>query len=105
MNNLPIPSEPPTPLQPRPDAGLVRPFRFPAQPHAYKVVPLRECPLPADMAQHLARLDADGDGQLTFIEVMIAKEADFKDADKNGDGCIAIDELVVFDRQPAGGSP
>ena len=51
MNNLPIPSEPPTPLQPRPDAGLVRPFRFPAQPHAYKVVPLRECPLPAEMAQ------------------------------------------------------
>lgn len=32
-------------------ATLVKPFRFPATPHEYKVVPLRECPAPDAMAQ------------------------------------------------------
>lgn len=30
--------------------SLVKPFRFPTQPHQYKVVPLRECPTPDAMA-------------------------------------------------------
>lgn len=28
---------------------LVKPLRFPAQPREYKVVPLRDCPLPTSM--------------------------------------------------------
>ncbi len=27
-------------------AQLVKPFRFPAQPHEYRILPLRECPTP-----------------------------------------------------------
>ena len=29
--------------------NIVKPFRFPAQPHEFKVVALRECPTPDDL--------------------------------------------------------
>lgn len=36
---------------PLPPPEIVQPFKFPAQPHEYKVTPLRECPTPAEMQE------------------------------------------------------
>lgn len=41
-------------------AGLVKPFKFPATPHEYKVTPLRECPTP-DAMQHCETPDKAAD--------------------------------------------
>ena len=51
MNTIPSPdsSAPTLPTPAQLATGLVKPFRFPAQPHEYKVVSLRECPTPAQM--------------------------------------------------------
>jgi len=53
MNTIPGSHVTPTPT-PRPSIevdSLIKPFRFPAQPHEYKVVALRECPTPDQMCQ------------------------------------------------------
>jgi len=46
MNTIPDPdsSNPQDPTLAEVSTSLVKPFRFPAQPHEYKVVSLRECP-------------------------------------------------------------
>jgi len=41
-------------------AGLVKPFKFPASPHEYKVTALRECPTP-DAMQHCETPDKAAD--------------------------------------------
>lgn len=50
MNTRPDPQASPSPLA-EAVRNLVKPFRFPSQPHEFKVVPLRECPTP--QAMHL----------------------------------------------------
>lgn len=42
-------------------------------------------------------IDTNGDGKLSFIEVMTAKQDDFKRADSNGDGRLSYSEVVVFE--------
>lgn len=51
MNTIPGDDITPTPTPPLSirAESLVKPFRFPAQPHEYKVVSLRECPTPEQM--------------------------------------------------------
>jgi hypothetical protein len=51
-----------------------------------------------------AALDTNHDGKLTFLEVMTAKAADFRHADRSGRGCLAIDDVVAFDQERQGGS-
>ena len=51
MNTLSDGTHPQAPTVTQFAHPIVKPFRFPAQPHEYKVVPLRECPVPADMAE------------------------------------------------------
>jgi hypothetical protein len=51
-----------------------------------------------------AALDADHDGRLTFLEVMTVKTADFRRADRNGRGCLAVDDVVAFDLERRGGA-
>lgn len=53
MNTVPGPevTQPQAPNATLSADSLVKPFRFPAKPHEYKVVSLRECPTPAQMAE------------------------------------------------------
>jgi Ca2+-binding EF-hand superfamily protein len=41
-----------------------------------------------------ARVDRDGDGALTFSEVMTHKTQGFEDGDKNQDGLLSYEEMV-----------
>ena len=42
---------------------------------------------------------SDGDGKITFLEVMTVKEADFAKADTTKRGCVLVDEVIAFDGQ------
>jgi DNA repair protein RadC len=54
-NTAPVSLPPSTPemnMNTTPDfTALVEPFKFPATPYEYKVTPLRECPIPAEMQE------------------------------------------------------
>lgn len=52
--------------------------------------------------QFLERLDADKDGKITKAEYAAARAADFKAADKNGDGVIDKDEFAAYGDQRRG---
>jgi hypothetical protein len=41
-----------------------------------------------------SQADRDGDGGLTFSEVMVNKTRGFEDADKNEDGLLSFEEMV-----------
>lgn len=43
------------------------------------------------------RLDADGNGRLSLLEVMEHKLKVMKDADGNGDGTLSEDEVIYYD--------
>jgi Ca2+-binding EF-hand superfamily protein len=43
-----------------------------------------------------AAIDTDGDGRLSFEEVMRARMADFARADRDGDGVISLEEALAF---------
>ena len=44
-----------------------------------------------------AEVDSNGDGKLSFVEVMNAKMKDFTAADTNGDGRVSFQEVTAFE--------
>jgi Ca2+-binding EF-hand superfamily protein len=46
----------------------------------------------------LGAADPDGDGRLTFEELMARKIAQMRAADVNGDGVLSFEETLAFDR-------
>lgn len=47
----------------------------------------------ANMEEHFAALDTDGDGRVTEAEMLAKRAQHFADADANGDGILNLEEL------------
>jgi EF-hand domain pair len=53
-------------------------------------------------ANGFGQIDTDGDGQLTFDEVMAHKLDQLARADQNADGVVSLDEALDFNEAPQG---
>ena len=60
---------------------------------------------PGNNAEHFKAADRDGDGKLSLGEDVAVKMIEFFDIDRNRDGVITVEELLVYERSLPSANP